>query len=152
MSLLQKIFGRPVPAAPTPTSSIVAAAAHGEDTAAAEYREFCDTFYVKPRVKFIDFIRRHRVQPLDDWLRPETTEAEPKALVRMMLQLTKEGTQIWDVPGLSLYLQGRWDQGGGPSPVSRDAISQFAQVIGKPVKVFYRVTEDGPEQVLEFAP
>jgi hypothetical protein len=57
------------------------------------------------------------------------------------------GHNIWEKHGRSLSYEGNWDQGGLPGRESMDALSVLAQVIGKPIKLYYR---EKPEMVLEF--
>lgn len=51
-----------------------------------------------------------------------------------------------------MLFEGNWDRGGLPSQESQDALSVLPQVLGKPLKLYYRETPDGPDMVKEFLP
>src|SRR5262245_16391641 len=80
-----------------------------------DYETFCAQFCFRPDTKLVDFLEAQGVTRLLAWLHWSTPEAEPKALIRLMLELMRRGQQIWDQPGISLFIDGRWSQGGGPS-------------------------------------
>lgn len=56
------------------------------------------------------------------------------------------------MPGLSLLYEGDWDHGGLPCQESLDAVSVLAQILGKPIKIFYRTKPDAEVMVLVFEP
>lgn len=122
------------------------------EQAKADYEAFCATFCVRPGTNFVDFLKAQGVSRLIDWLHWHTPEAEPKAFVRLMLEMQKQGKNIWDQPGISMLHEGRWSQGGGPSQFSRDALSVLAQILEKPIKVYYRKIPSDPLMVMEFQP
>jgi hypothetical protein len=98
------------------------------------------------------FLEAQGVTRLVNWLHWSTPEAEPKAFIRLMLQLVRRGQQIWDQPGIRVFVDGRWSQGGGPSRESQAALSVLAQVLEKPIKVYYRRKPRDPIMVMEFRP
>jgi hypothetical protein len=100
----------------------------------------------------MDFLRAEGVTRLADWLHWSTPEAEPKAIIRLVLELMRRGQNFWDQPGISLYVDGRWSAGGGPSKESQDALSVLAQVLEKPIKVYFRKKPAEPILVMEFHP
>jgi hypothetical protein len=126
-----------------------ATALEGEQ-AKADYEEFCATFCHRPGTNFIDFLKAERVTQMLDWLQWSTPEAEPKAFIRLMLEMQKQGKNIWDQPGISMLHEGRWSKGGGPSRLSRDALSVLAQILKKPIKVYYHIKPNDPLMVMEF--
>jgi hypothetical protein len=170
-SIFRKLFGTPPAepvnygerdANPVVTASIMgtadkggpvmsASAGEGEE-AKPDYQAFADTFHVWPGVKMMDFLDAEKVTRLKAWLHWSTPEAEPKAFIRLMLELMRRGVDLRDQPGLSLYVDGRWSQGGGPSQESQDALSVLAQVLQKPIKVFFRKKPSEPILVMEFNP
>lgn len=155
-SIFGKLLGRSgnnPPSAVANEQPLGVASAHesGEDVQ-REYEEFCQTFYFLLGERLIDFLVTNKVDRLSAWFHPSTPEPEPKCFIRFANDATRKGVQVWQQPGLSLYLEGRWDQGGGPSQYSRDCLSVLAQILGMPIKVFYRPTEDAELMVLRFEP
>jgi hypothetical protein len=128
-----------------------ASADEGEQ-AKPDYEAFCADFCFRPGTKLMDFLEVEGVTRLQAWLHWSTPEAEPKAFIRLMLELVRRGQNIWDQPGISLFVDGRWSQGGGPSGESQDALSVLAQILAKPIKVYYRQKPGDPMMVMEFQP
>jgi hypothetical protein len=128
------------------------ASAHEGEQAKPEYETFCASFCFRPGIKLLDFLEAEGITRLRAWLHWSTPEAEPKAFLRLMLELKRRGQNIWDQPGISLFVDGRWSQGGGPSSESQDALSVLAQVMEKPIKVYYRKRPGEPIMVMEFQP
>lgn len=56
------------------------------------------------------------------------------------------------MPGISMLYEGNWDHGGLPGQESLDAVSVLAQILGKPIKLFYRTKPDGEPMVMKFEP
>jgi hypothetical protein len=146
---------------PVVTASIMGAAETGPwgkasalegEQAKPDYETFCATFCFRPGKNFIDFLKTEGVTRMLEWLQWTTPEAEPKAFIRLMLELQKQGKNIWDQPGISMFVDGRWSQGGGPSRFSQDALSVLAQILERPIKVYFNKTPNDPLKVLEFQP
>jgi hypothetical protein len=129
----------------------VASAWEGEQ-AKPDYEVFCASFCFRPETRLMDFLEAEGVTRLKSWFHWSTPEAEPKALIRLMLELMRQGVKIWEQPGLSLFLDGRWSQGGGPSSESQAALSVLTQILVKPIKVYYRQKPAEPIMVMEFRP
>jgi hypothetical protein len=127
----------------------MATALEGEQ-AKADHETFSATFCVRPGTNFIEFLKAEGATRMLEWLQWCTPEAEPKAFIRLMLGMQKQGKNIWDQPGISMLHEGRWSQGGGPSHFSRDALSVLAQILEKPIKVYYRKKPSDPLMVMEF--
>lgn len=100
--------------------------AAAQEEAQADYEAFCADFCLRPGTRFMDFLEAQGVTRLKRWLHWTTPEPEPKAFIRLMLELTRHGRQLGDQPGISMLLEGRWSQGGGPSSASREALSVLA--------------------------
>jgi hypothetical protein len=117
-----------------------------------DYDAFRATFCCRPGRKLADVLEAEGVTRLTAWLHWGTPEPEPKAFIRLMLELMRRGESIWDQSGISLYVEGRWSQGGGPSRESQDALSVLAQILAKPIKVYYEKRPGDPMAVMEFQP
>jgi hypothetical protein len=128
------------------------ASAHEGEQAKSDFDRFYASFYFRSETKLMDFLEAEGVTRLKSWFHWSTPDAEPKAIMRLMLELTRQGMNIWDQPGISLYLDGRWSQGGGPSSESQAALSVLAQILEKPIKVYYRQKPSEPIMVAEFRP
>ena len=128
------------------------ASAHEGEQAKSDFDVFCTSFYIRPDTKLMDFLEAEGVTRLKSWFHWSTPEPEPKAIIRLMLELMRQGVKIWEQPGLSLFLDGRWSQGGGPSSESQAALSVLAQILEKPIKVYYRQKPAEPIMVTEFRP
>jgi hypothetical protein len=117
------------------------------------YAEFCRTFCHRPGVNFMDFLRAEGVTRMIAWLRPDSPCALPKGIIRLFVDATRKGYKVWEEPGpISMNYEGNWDQGGLPGQESLDAVSVLAQILGKPIKLYYREKPDGPLMVMEFQP
>ena len=132
----------------------VVAGALGDERTQAEYDTFCASFCHKPGVRFTEFLKQERVDKLLEWLDPQNDEPEPKAFVRLAVATMERGENFWDLPGLSMLLEGRWSAGGGPSEFSDHALSVLAQIVEKPIKVYYREQpgEQSPLLVKQYEP
>ncbi|MBI1901299.1 MAG: hypothetical protein HYS13_09330 [Planctomycetia bacterium] len=84
--------------------------------------------------------------------RPQTPEPQPEAFIRLVVKLIQSGQHIWDQPGISFYLDGRWSSGGRPSNFSEEALSVLSQILERPIKVFYRESPEGQMMVMRFEP
>ena len=120
------------------------AAAHNDEAARREYDAFCAQFCFQPGRNFREFLEAEKVTRLIAWLEPQSGEPEPRAFIRLILDMIGRGQNVWDQPGISMLVEGRWSQGGGSSQESRDAISVLSQILGMPIKVYFRETPDGP--------
>jgi hypothetical protein len=116
------------------------------------YDEFCRTFCIRPGVKLMAHLEAEGVTRLIEWLHPRTPCAVPKSVIRLGVDGTRKGYNVWDQRGISMCYEGNWEQGGLPGPESLDALSVLAQVIGKPIKLYFQETQDGPYKVMEFEP
>jgi hypothetical protein len=128
-----------------------ASALEGEH-AKPDYDAFCAGFCFRPGAKLMDFLEANKVEQLSAWLHWSTPEAEPKAFIRLMLELMRRGHNIWDQPGISVFVDGRWSVGGGSSSASQDALSILAQILEKPIKVYFRQKPGAPIMFVEFGP
>jgi hypothetical protein len=128
-----------------------ASACEGEH-AKADYDAFCATFCFRPGTRLMEFLEAEGVTMLVSWFHWSTPNAESKAIIRLMLELMRRSENIWDQPGISLFVDGNWSHGGGPSSDSRDALSVLVQVLEKPIKVYYRQKPNDPIMVMEFRP
>jgi hypothetical protein len=140
---LRRLFGgAAASAAKTPD----APPAH--ENADALYDEFCQSFCHRPGVNFMDFLKAEGVTRMIDWLRPGSGRVLPAAFIRLAVQATRSGANIWDMPGISLLHQGD----GPPDQESLDALSVLAQILGKPIKLFFRTNPGGEPMVSIFQP
>jgi hypothetical protein len=142
-SFIRKLFGTPPP-------NETAGGGRPDESLEALHAEFCRTFCHRPNVNFMDFLRREGVARLIDWLHWETADPLSRSFIRLAVDGTRKGHRIWEKQGLSLLFEGNWDRGGLPGQESQDAIAVLAQVIGKPIKLYYQEKPDGPDRVLEF--
>ncbi|HEU4754058.1 MAG TPA: hypothetical protein VFU47_13190 [Armatimonadota bacterium] len=141
MSFFRKLFGRaqpqeapaavrgddPADANPVATAAFLdrlddgpkgTARATGEGTAGEEFEEFRATFCHQPGVNFWAYLEADNAWKMQQWLQPDTPEAEPKAIIRLLLEMQRRGENLWDQAGLAMFLHGRWSQGGGPCELS----------------------------------
>jgi hypothetical protein len=156
ISFLRKLFGRSgQTSTPTNTGSSGQQSAQsvGPDEKIEDlYDEFCRTFCFRPGVNFMDYLKAEGHTDLIQWFHWTTPEPEPKAIIRLVVATTRLGQNIWDKKGFSLYHDGSWDRGGGPSDYTKDALSVLAKVLGKPITVGYTVIQDGPIMLIKFEP
>src|SRR5688572_12058798 len=109
-----------------------------DESLEALYDEFCRTFCHKPGVNFMKFMKDEGVTHLIDWLRPETPCALPKGFIRLAVDATRKGYKFWEQPGVNMMYEGNWTEGGGlPPKESLDAVSVMAQILEKPIKLYY---------------
>ncbi|MDQ2730407.1 MAG: hypothetical protein M3Y56_02005 [Armatimonadota bacterium] len=137
-----------------PDSPTGVSAAFGDPESEREYNEFCAAFCFRPGENLMDFVAVHHITLLQRWFNPNNHQPEPKAIIRLALQLMSQNWNLWDYPSIGVYVKGRWSQGGGPSQESQDAISVLSQVLDKPIKVLYPKTSDPDAMVhvLNFNP
>ena len=128
--------------------------AQGEENLQEEHDHFCASFQFKPGVLFLEFLRKEGVTRMIEWIDWRSPYPEPKAIIRLVLDMQQRGENFWDQSGITIFVAGSRSDGGGPSQESQDAISVFAQITGKPVKVYYRdkAGGDAPLVVKEFEP
>jgi len=143
---IPRLFGR------TPPSEAAAQGVRPDETLEALHAEFCRTFCHRPHVNFMDLLRRQGVSRLIDWLQWQTADPLAQSFIRLAVDGTRRGHKIWEKQGLSMLFEGNWDRGGLPGQESREALAVLAQVLGKPLKLYYRERSDGPDLVLEFQP
>ena len=145
-SFIRRLFGT------TPPTEATAEGVRPDESLEALHAEFCRTFCHRPQVNFIDFLRRQGVTRLIDWLQWQTADPLAQSFIRLAVDGTRKGHEIWEKQGLSMLFEGNWDRGGLPSRESQEALSVLAQVLGIPLKLYYRAQPDGPDMVLEFQP
>ena len=152
MGILQKLFGKSsAPASAAGAKPGVQANESTEDI----YPEFCDTFCIRPGVKLMDFLKENNVTRLIAWLNPATPCALPKGFIRMSVDATRKGYNIWEHKdkGISMSYEGNWTKNGGlPDQESLDALSVLAQVLDIRMNLYYTETEGGPQMVMRFEP
>ena len=152
MGLFGRLFGsKSGPRQPSPTadpgSLIVASAAREVEGVRAEYEEFVDGFCFRPRKNLMRYLAANGLGRVRDWLHWSTEEPEARAFVRFGVEAMRQGLKVWDLPGLSFYLKGR-----GPSQESQDCLSLLAQVLRKPITLYFEDPSGGPVQALDFRP
>ena len=124
-----------------------------DESLADLHSEFCRTFEHKPGVNFMEFLEREGVTRMIEWLRPETPCAIPKGFVRLAVDSLRKGYNLWESDGVSMAYEGNWTAGGGlPPQESQDALSVLAQILEKPIKLYYTEFEGGPQMLKEFVP
>ena len=116
------------------------------------YEEFCRTFNFRPGANFMDYLKAEGHTDLIQWFHWSTPEPEPKGIIRLVVATTRAGQNIWDKKGMTFYHEGNWDQGGGPSDRSIEALTLLAKILGKRIQVGFREKPDGPIKVLTFEP
>jgi hypothetical protein len=116
------------------------------------FEEFCRTFQHKPGENFVDHLRSTGADRMIAWLHPSTECALPKGFVRLAVDSTRKGYKVWELPGISMAYEGRWDHGGLPPEESLEALSVLAQIIEKPIKLYYTEKQGGDPMVLRFEP
>ena len=117
------------------------------------HAEFCRTFQHKPGVNFMEFLEREGVTRMIEWLRPETACAIPKGFVRLAVNSVRKGFNVWEMEGISMAYEGNWTEGGGlPPQESLDALSVLAQILEKPIKLYYTEFDGGSQMMIEFVP
>jgi hypothetical protein len=109
-----------------------------------EYEEFCANFCFEPGKKLMDLIEAEGYSELADWLHWRNREAEPKAFLRLMLTLMRDGENIWDQPGIRLTLDGRWSR-GGPSEETGKALKQLSEILKRRIELIHQSRPDEGE-------
>jgi hypothetical protein len=118
----------------------------------AAYEEFARTFCLRPGTNFVDFLDQEGVTALKMWLDPRTSSPEARAFIALVLEMQRRGENLWDPEGISIFRQGAEGHGGRPGREEEEALSVLAQVIAKPVQVYYRPTPGADFHVLKFEP
>ena len=113
----------------------------------AEYKEFKETFFLKPGVLFFDHLREENISILIHWFDPAGNDPTPKAFMRMMNEATRRGMDIWSQTGITMNFDAE-----SPSSNSQDCLSLLARVLGVTIVGYYRERESGDLKKLEFAP
>jgi hypothetical protein len=141
IGLLKRWFGKPSPTASPSVpnaDATVGAGIQSEESAEMLYQEFCRTFCFRPGVNLMDHLKAKGLTELIAWFHPSTPEPEPKSFIALAVNGARDGHKIWEKQGVSIFHEGRWDQGGGPTARSQEALAVLAQVLGKPIKVYFR--------------
>ena len=119
----------------------------------AVYEEFCATFCHKPGQNFMAYARQHADEEFLRWLHWDNEEPEPKALFRLLVDMTRNGEYVWDLKeGFEMYHDGSWHRGGGPSEETQQGLAVLAEEWGVQFTVYYTETEDGPFMYHRFSP
>jgi hypothetical protein len=128
--------------------------AHGEENLEEEHRQFCESFCFKPGVRLMDFLKQEGITRMVDWLDWRSPYPEPKAIIRLALDMIQRGENFWDQAGICMFVTGARANRGEPAQESQDAISVLSQITGKPIKVYYhdQPGSDAPLMVKEFEP
>ena len=92
----------------------------------------------------MEFLEAEGHAELRDWLHFSNDEAEPKALIRLLVGLTREGVGIGEQPGVTLFLEGRWTR-GGPSEATGKSLAQLSPILGVPIHLIYKDHPDHGE-------
>lgn len=144
--ILKRLFGRKKEeAAPR-------ASCEGEPLEAV-YEEFCAAFCHKPGQNFMAYARQNADDEFLKWLHWDNEEPEPKALLRLLVDMTRNGQHVWELKeGFEMYHEGSWHRGGGPSEETCKDLAILAQEWGVEFKVYFTETEDGPFMVHRFSP
>lgn len=121
-------------------------ASEEEVEAKREYETFCATFEFKPGTNLMKFVEANGITGLKRWLHWSNPEAEPRAFIRLALESARQGERLWEKPGISMYLSEK------PSRENQAAISVLAQVLEKPIKLYFRAPSDNSMAVMEFEP
>ncbi len=157
IGLLRKLFGKS-PATenrsgPAPSAG-AAKDVRPDEPLEDVYKEFCATVCFRPNTNLMEYLKANGHTDLIKWFHWDTTEPEPKALIRLFVSTTRRGDRIWEKKGgLMLYHDGGWDiTGGGPSQYTQDALSVLAKILEKPIKVGYTEKPGGPIMVMVFEP
>jgi hypothetical protein len=136
-----------------PQAGPPAAGVRPEESIDDLYAEFCRTFCHRPGVNFMDFLKAEGITRMIDWLRPTTPCAVPKGFIRLAVDSTRKGSNVWGTSDpIVMNYEGNWDHGGLPGRESLDALSVLAQILGKPIKLYYREKQNGGGMVAEFHP
>lgn len=103
----------------------------------AEFALFKEAFFLKPDVRFYDYLREERVASLLAWFDPSSGYLEPTAFIRLVNDATRRGMNIWNQTGITMNLD------GVPSPHSQDCLSRLAQILGFPITVYFKEAPEG---------
>ncbi len=119
-----------------------------------EHQEFCDNFCHRPDCNLVrDYVLAEDDRRLSAWLDWQGHEPEGRAFLRLMTAMMRAGENIWNQTGITLFRQGQWETGPEPTPISQDALSGIAQLIGKKITVFYKLSATADEmKFLRFEP
>jgi hypothetical protein len=145
--LLKRLFGgtKAMESAPAPYCE--------NEPLEAVYREFCATVEHRPGENFMAWARENTDDRFLKWLHPDSEEPEPKAILRLVVDLTRSGRRLWEMEkGFSMYHDGSWHRGGGPSEETCAGLGVLAQAWGTEFKVYYTEFEGGPYMVKRFSP
>jgi hypothetical protein len=157
VSFLRRLLGGSPKAGTAPPSKTTTAAAGGvagtHQSLEDLYSEFCATFCFKPGVNLMEYLKANGHVDVIDWLRWDTAEPEPKALIRLFVQTVREERQPWKMHGLTFVRAG--DDGiavGAPTEKTQQALSVLAKVMSQPIDLGYKDSPDGPWMTISFKP
>ena len=144
---LKRLFGSKTPESPP------AAASCENESLEAVYEEFCATFCHKPGRNFMAWARKNTEESFLKWLHWDNEEPEPKAMLRLLVDMTRNGQHVWELDkGFSMYHEGSWDRGGGPSQATCEGLNVLAEAFKLDFKVYFTEFEGGPYMVTRFSP
>jgi hypothetical protein len=144
---LKRLFGKKEEPATPPRPSC-----EGEPLEAV-YDEFCATFQHKPGQNFMAHARREADEEFLKWFHWDNEEPEPKALFRVLVDMTRNGNYIWDLKeGFEMYHHGDWDRGGGPSEATCKGLAILAEEWNTTFTVYYEESENGTMMYSRFSP
>jgi hypothetical protein len=121
------------------------------DTGRLEYEEFSALFCHQPGRNFMELLRSKQVSAIEAWLHWTRSPPEAKAFIRLMLEMRRRDQEIWQQPGISIFVDD-WCQRGEGSGESAAALSVLAQILEQPIKLYYQENPDTPMMVLRFDP
>ena len=117
------------------------------------YEEFCATFCFRPDTNLMQYLRDNDHTDLIEWLRWDTNEPEPKALIRLFVASTRQGHKAWEKGGLTFVREGGWDStGGAPSRATQNALAKLAKIMGLKLNLGYKEKPDGIWMSMTFDP
>lgn len=143
-------------AAPVATASVMGQSGGLKATAGSwEIDEACrdsDAFWAHVHSDSA-FAQNVASQPeLKAWLDCKSPDAEPKAFIRLALMLSENGESILNQPGISIFLDGRWTEGPGPSQQSDRGLALLARALHVPIKLYFTKTPGAPPWMNEYKP
>ncbi|NUM56687.1 MAG: hypothetical protein HUU46_23920 [Candidatus Hydrogenedentes bacterium] len=72
--------------------------------------------------------------------------------MKLGVDVTRGGLNIWEQPYIEMMHVGGWDNGGLPPQSSLDALATLAHVLGIRIKLFYRPAPEAEVMVMEWDP
>ena len=136
-----------------PQADAAVSAVRPEESRDDLYTEFRRTFRHRPGVNFVEFLNAEGITRMIDWLQPSNPCAVPHAFVQLAVDATRNGKKLWEIrEPICINYEGNRNNGGPPSQDTLDALSVLAQILDKPVKLYYPEKSGGQLMVMEFQP